>query len=82
MPKFAVAVREVHVSLMVVEADTMDEAVSRVEDGEGEEILCEYGHTLGTDTWSVQKWDRHKEMSVGPTFYYNEATGKFDKKVG
>lgn len=45
MKKFRVLVREVHVSTMEVEAETREEAIANVQEGEGEEISLEYGHT-------------------------------------
>lgn len=52
MPKFHVLVREVHVSTMLIEADTAQEALDTA--SEGDELDCEYSHTLDTDTWSVE----------------------------
>lgn len=54
MPKFHVAVREVHVSTMEVEADGAKDAILKIKDGDGEEIMCEYSHTLSEDTWTVE----------------------------
>ena len=53
MPKFVVNIREVHVSSREIEAESAEEALRLVKDGEGEEILCEYSHTLDEDTWTV-----------------------------
>lgn len=53
MPKYTVLVREVHVSHMVVEADSPKEAIKKIKDGDGDEALCEYSHTLDSETWSV-----------------------------
>lgn len=52
MSKFNVLVREVHVSIMEVEAETYEEAINNA--SSGEELICEYSHTLHTDTWSVE----------------------------
>lgn len=46
MPRFEVGLREVHVSTRVVEAETAEEALNLVLGGEGEEVSCEYSHTL------------------------------------
>ena len=53
--RFLVEVREVHVSTRVVEADDAEAAVKAVEGGEGDEVACEYSHTLDTDTWTVEE---------------------------
>ena len=50
--KFLVLVREVHVSTMEVEAETIEEAINNA--SSGDELICEYSHTLHTDTWSVE----------------------------
>ena len=57
MAKFIVEIREVHVSSREVEASSAEEAIAKVKDGDGEEICCEYSHTLGDDTWSVTNAD-------------------------
>ena len=53
MPKFHVLVREVHVSTMEIEADNPEDAIKKIKDGEGEQAICEYSHTLDSETWSV-----------------------------
>lgn len=53
MKTFIVSVREVHVSHRQVEADSPEDAIQRVQDGEDEEISMEYSHSLETDTWTV-----------------------------
>lgn len=53
MPKYHVLVREVHVSTMKVEAEDGEAAIRAVAGGGGEELICEYSHTLDSDTWSV-----------------------------
>ena len=50
--KFLVLVHEVHVSTMEVEAESVEEAIDNA--SSGEELICEYSHTLHTDTWSVE----------------------------
>ncbi len=50
---YCVLVREVHVSTMEIEAANPIEAIQKVKDGQGEEVICEYSHTLDPDTWSV-----------------------------
>lgn len=58
MPKFNVLIREVHVSTREIEADSPEEAIRLVEEGEGDEVMCEYSHTLDPDTWTVESADR------------------------
>lgn len=53
--KYTVEVREVHVSSMEVEADSPEDAREKFKDGEGEEILCEYSHTLDGYTVKDEK---------------------------
>ena len=55
MPKFHVNVREVHVSTHEVEAESAEEAIRKVKDQDAEEVVCEYSHTLGEDTWTVEE---------------------------
>jgi hypothetical protein len=76
MATFIVEVREVHISHRKIEAENRDMAVSLVGRGEGEEVYLEYSDTKDKSTWAV------KEEGLGTsTYYHNEATGKFDKKL-
>ena len=74
MPEFLVEVREVHVSIMKIEASDRDEAVLRAH--EGSELSCEYSRTLEPETWAVA------EAGSDKTYYYNDTTGKYDKTIG
>ena len=56
MPWFMVGIREVHESLRLVEANNEEDAVERA-DAEGEEVTCEYSHTLEKDLWTVEPAD-------------------------
>lgn len=55
--KYIVGVREVHVQYVSVEADSIEEAIAKAEDGcEGDETLqLEYSHTMDSDSWSVEE---------------------------
>lgn len=53
MPKYTVLVREVHVSHMEIEAENPEDAVDKVYNGDGNEVLCEYSHTLDSNEWTV-----------------------------
>lgn len=58
MHKYEVEVREVHVSTKVIESKTpltRDQLVAFVEDGYGEEILCEYSDTCDSSTWRTSE---------------------------
>ena len=57
--KFYVGIREVHVSTRMVEADTAEEAMALIVDGveDGDEVICEYSHTLDPETWTVEEAD-------------------------
>lgn len=50
---FIVNVQEVHISRQKVQAFDEEDAIQGVMEGCGEEIGCEYSHTLDQDTWSV-----------------------------
>lgn len=39
---------------MEIVADNPEQAIQRVKDGEGDEAVCEYSHTLDSETWSVE----------------------------
>ena len=54
MKTYIVGVREVHVSHMEVEANSPEEAVKKVVEGEGEETYLEYSHPLDKDLWTVE----------------------------
>ena len=53
--EFIVSVREVHVSHREVQAKTAEDAMDKVQDGDGEEVFMEYSHMLDSDTWTVEK---------------------------
>lgn len=56
MPKYLVGRREVHVAYVEIEADSPEEAISSVADGNGDESdFFEYSHTLDPDTWTAEK---------------------------
>lgn len=57
MTKFIVEVREVHVQSMRVEAESAEEAIKKVVNGEGEivENCMEYSHTLDSENWTVRQ---------------------------
>ena len=54
---FVVGVREVYVQPYRVVAETPEEAVRLVADGEGDILDAdfEYSHTLNPDTWTVEE---------------------------
>lgn len=53
--KYYVGVQEVHVSTREVFAVNEDEAVKMAGDGDSEEVMCEYSHTLDKELWSVEE---------------------------
>src|SRR5690606_27458149 len=70
--RYYVGIREVYVSTRVVDAESKDEAISRVRDGQVEEELdLEYSHTLDEKFWTVEESD---ELS-------DEAQGELDEMV-
>lgn len=46
MATYLVGIREVHVSTVEVEADSEEEALEIAAEGESEEVMLEYSHTL------------------------------------
>ena len=74
MPKFIVEVREVHISYQEVEANNRDDAVNLVSAGKGTANTLEYSHQLPKEEWAV--------LEDGTTYYYNDFTHKFDRKIG
>jgi len=54
MPRFRVLVREIHVTTCLIDADTPEEAIEAVREGDGDFILSEYVETLSHDTWTVE----------------------------
>ena len=56
MKTYTVTRPEVHYSYVQVEASSPEDALKRVQDGEGEETSCEYSHTLdGEQLWDVKE---------------------------
>jgi hypothetical protein len=55
MKKYHVHVCEVHVSTREIWASSSDAAIERVSRGEGDEVMCEYSHTMSQDTWDTEE---------------------------
>lgn len=57
--KFIVMVREVHVQMVEVEANSEADAIERVNRGEGSTLdnTLEFSHRLNTETWTAEKQD-------------------------
>ena len=55
MKSFIVELREVHVSSRLVQAESAEDALDRVLNGEGDEFLCEYSHTMDRDNHEVRE---------------------------
>jgi hypothetical protein len=49
MGKYHVYVPEVHYQIVEIEADSMEEAVVKVHDGDGDYLNMEYSHTRNGD---------------------------------
>ena len=60
MPKFRVRVLEVHYQPIDIEAETAEEALEAVQEGDGVEGECVYGYTLDTDEWTVVELQEEK----------------------
>jgi len=54
MTTYYIGIREVHVSTVVVEADSEEEAMDLAADGAGEEVMCEYSHTMDREHFTVE----------------------------
>jgi hypothetical protein len=59
MAKYIVAVREIHIQLVEVEAETEEDAKQVVRDGDGDYLdgTLEYSDTMNSETWTVDKKD-------------------------
>lgn len=57
--KYLVGIREVHVNTVEVEAENQEDAIEKARSGEcfPYDLDIEYSHTLGHDTWTVEKGD-------------------------
>ena len=55
MTKFIVYMIEVHVQDVLIEADSKEDAIKKVQKGEGDYAFFEYSHTLEPDTWTVEE---------------------------
>lgn len=53
--KYHVLVREVHTSTQEIEADSVEDAIQLIREGEGKELTCEYSYTMEPTTWSVDE---------------------------
>jgi hypothetical protein len=56
MPKYIVNVPEIHISQMEIEAESPQEAIEKVAEGEGEELTVEYSHSCERrdELWTVR----------------------------
>ena len=69
MPRMIVRRREVHISHVEVDADSVEQAIAMVTDGEGEEIKIEYSHIINDPTeWLCEDKD-------GNYWYYDRQSG-------
>ena len=57
---FYVSVREVHVAIHEVEAESAEAAMQAVKDGESSLIDLEFSRTLDPDTWTVEEGESHE----------------------
>ena len=65
---YVVAVKEVHVQHVSIEADSYEEAISLVNDGDGDEIgEAEYTCTLESDDWDIKGPDDNCFLPVYDT---------------
>ena len=57
--RYIITRREVWTQGVQIEADSKEEAIRKVADGDGEviESLFEYSHTLDPDTWTLEQVD-------------------------
>ncbi|HEY8864592.1 MAG TPA: hypothetical protein VIO37_10530 [Candidatus Dormibacteraeota bacterium] len=54
---FWVAVREVHIQQVAIDATSPEEAIAKVRDGQGAYLdnAIEYSHCLDPETWTVEE---------------------------
>ena len=52
---YIVGVREVHVSSMKITAESKEQAIDLIKEGDGEEVNLEYSHTLDSDLFTVEE---------------------------
>ena len=55
MATYYIGIREVHVSTVTVEADSEEKALDIAAEGEGEEVMCEYAHTMDREYFTVER---------------------------
>lgn len=53
--KYYIGIREIHVSTVLVEASSMEEALTLASAGAGEELSLEYSHTLDREHFTVER---------------------------
>lgn len=53
--KYLVTTQEVYSQEVLIEADSPEEAIEKVEQGKGEEGELEYNCTLDHDSWTVKE---------------------------
>lgn len=53
--RYTILIREVHVAHHTVSANSKEEAVKMVKDGESCEEYIEYSHTMDDDTWQIEE---------------------------
>ena len=58
MARYYIGIREVHVSTVFVEADSEEEALDNAANGEGEEVVLEYSHTMDREHFTVEEDER------------------------
>lgn len=64
MKKFAVLVREVWIQVYVTEAETPEQAIKQVENGEVDvaDGRIEFSNQLSSDTWTVEEEGKANEQ--------------------
>jgi hypothetical protein len=55
MAKYYIGIREVHVSTVFVEADSEEEALDKAAEGESEEVMLEYSHTMDREHFTIDR---------------------------
>ena len=57
MKTYTITVKEIHDSYVEIQANSPQEALEKVKNGEGCEVDCEYHSTLDSSTWNVHEND-------------------------
>lgn len=76
--RYLVVIREVHKQEVLIEADSPEEAMAKVQEGEGENGELDYDYTLEPDTWDVEENPKGKNKLNEGNQNMNDDREKFN----